>query len=53
MCFVEANNKERNNYVPYDMGIGGGDYIEFSFCMNCGQIAGKWPLPQTEMEQYE
>lgn len=27
-------------YVPYDLGIGGGDYIEFSFCKRCGLIQG-------------
>ena len=38
------------NYVPDDMGIGGGDYIEFTFCLNCGQIQGEFPLETTEYE---
>jgi len=29
---------ELNDYVPTDIGIGGGDYIEFSYCLDCGQI---------------
>lgn len=36
--------------VPHDMNIGGGDYIEFEFCLECGQIQGEFPTPLTEME---
>jgi len=28
------------DYVPGDLGIGGGDYISFSFCRSCGKIQG-------------
>lgn len=35
--------KEFNGYVPDNVGIGGGDYIEFSWCLECGQIQGEWP----------
>ena len=31
------------NEVPRDIGIGGGDYIEFDYCLACGQIQGEWP----------
>lgn len=31
------------SYVPSDLGIGGGDYIEFKLCLNCGQIQDTWP----------
>lgn len=31
-------------YVPDDAGIGGGDYIEFSYCLDCGRIQGDFPL---------
>lgn len=40
-----------NDYVPGDFGIGGGDYIEFLFCMDCGQIQGEFPRPETELER--
>jgi hypothetical protein len=36
--------EEISDYVPRDMGIGGGDYIEFSYCLECGKIQGKFPL---------
>jgi hypothetical protein len=25
-------------YVPTGIGIGGNDYLEFDYCLNCGQI---------------
>jgi len=31
-------------YVPMYMGIGGGDYVEFGYCLNCGQIQGDFPI---------
>lgn len=40
-------------YVPGDWGIGGGDYLEFNYCLDCGQIQGDWPLPETELEAAE
>jgi len=36
--------KEQDGYVPRFLGIGGGDYVEFSYCLDCGQIQGKWPV---------
>lgn len=33
-----------NGYVPDNIGIGGGDYVEFDYCANCGQIQGKFPI---------
>ena len=35
---------EKDGYVPNDIGIGGGDYIEFDYCLKCGQIQGEFPL---------
>jgi hypothetical protein len=32
------------DYVPENLGIGGGDYINFDLCLGCGQIQGKWPV---------
>jgi len=25
-------------YVPHDFNIGGGDYIDFRYCLDCGRI---------------
>ena len=48
VCLHEA---EIDGYLPDDMGIGGGDYIEFDFCLDCGQIAGDFPVKKTEIER--
>lgn len=45
---VSYKEAEIDGYVPDDIGIGGGDYVEFSFCLECGQIQGKFPLPDPE-----
>lgn len=50
MCGVNINDKTAHGYVPSDMGIGGGDYLRFELCLNCGQVQGEFPLPQTELE---
>lgn len=43
-----------SSYVPSDLGIGGGDYIDFKLCLNCGQIQDKFPKtpkPKDENEE--
>lgn len=51
MCFISLpNNKEHDGYVPDDMGIGCGDYLGFSLCLDCGQVQGNWPLPLSKLE---
>lgn len=51
LCFVRVLDEESEGYVPPDMGIGGGDYVRFQWCLDCGQIQGRFPMPKTEMEQ--
>lgn len=32
-------------YVPSDMNINdGGNYVEFKYCLDCGQMVGQWPV---------
>ena len=51
---ISIGNKEESQcYVPRDMNIGGGDYVRFSYCLDCGMIQGNFPLPETELEQKE
>ena len=33
-------NADYDGYVPQDLGIGGGDYIEFEVCLDCGKLQG-------------
>lgn len=51
LCVVEIGDSEHDGYVPDDMGIGKGDYVELKFCLDCGQIQGKFPLPTTKLEE--
>jgi len=41
---------EYSGYVPVGLGIGGGDYVNFCLCLNCGQIQGTFPLPNSSLE---
>jgi hypothetical protein len=50
MACVSIGEKEHLGYMPDDLGVGGGDYISFRVCLNCGIIDGKWPLPISELE---
>lgn len=58
ICTINAKSSDLNNgtildkdfegYVPDGVGIGGGDYIHFSWCLECGQIQGSFPLETPE-----
>ncbi len=50
MCSVDLAGRHLHDYVPRDLGIGGGDDVQFAYCLDCGQIQGKFPLPPTQME---
>lgn len=47
---MQSSEDWSEGYVPHDMGIGGGDYTELAWCLNCGQIQGTFPLPPCELE---
>lgn len=53
MSNVYIEKKSTEGYLPNDLGIGGGDYIDFNFCLDCGQMQGTFPLPITELESSE
>jgi len=40
-CFVRLGEKERQGYLSTGLGVGGGDYVEFTWCLHCGQIQGR------------
>jgi hypothetical protein len=48
MDCVPEGLDDYNGYVPNNMNIGGGDYIEFDYCLNCGQIQGNFPVDLSE-----
>ncbi len=47
---VEMNGAEIDGHIPDDLNIGGGDYIEFDYCLDCGQIQAEFPLPDTSLD---
>lgn len=51
LCYIETGANEHYGYVPMDLGIGGEDYVEFAYCLNCGQIKGNFPLPPAQIEK--
>ena len=58
MCHVEIEDENgyvnsSDDYAPKDMGIGGGDYLRFSYCMDCGSMQGNFPLDETDLEVSE
>ena len=49
-CELPYVGAEHEGYVPSDLHIGGGDYIDFKMCLDCGQVQGNFPLSVTELE---
>lgn len=52
LCYVrrQDTDKEWNGYVPSGIGLGNDeDYIEFDYCLNCGQMQGKFPVAQGKL----
>ena len=49
-CVVVIGDSESDGYVPRGMGIGGGDYVEFRYCLDCGVIVGQFPIPKLDLE---
>lgn len=55
LCCWSIGDKYHDGYVPKDIGFKDkyGDYVEFDYCLDCGQIQGKFPLPLTAIEKGE
>lgn len=51
MCHASIGDMEHEGYVPSDLGVGGGDDLDFELCLDCGQIQGEFPLPITQLER--
>lgn len=46
--FIAPNGTSYEGYVPHNIGVGGGDYVEFEYCLKCGQIQGTFPVKFTK-----
>jgi hypothetical protein len=53
LCYIKFKEKEKGGYVPYDLGIGGEDYIKFSYCADCGMIQDEFPIDQKYLNWLE
>lgn len=51
LCSLSVGGCCHDGYVLSDMGVGSGDYIELSYCLECGQIQDNFPLKPTALEQ--
>lgn len=47
---AEHNDNNYSGYVPGDLGIGSGDYVEFEYCLECGHIQGDFPMQPAKIE---
>lgn len=50
-CMIELWGQRHVGSVPHDMNIGNEEYLEFQYCLHCGQLQGEFPLPTTALEQ--
>ena len=51
LCFATLGTEEKDGYVPCDLGIGGGDYVEIQLCLDCGQLQGKFPIKKNTLKE--
>ena len=50
----DSGECQHNGYVNTpDNELGSGDYIEFKYCLECGQIQHKFPVPSKHEEDIE
>jgi hypothetical protein len=42
--------REYSGYVPFGLNVGGGDYIEMDYCLDCGKIQGKFPIDKKTVD---
>lgn len=51
-CNFSVDYRRKSDYVPRKAGLGsGGDYLQMDYCLNCGQIQGKFPVPILDIEE--
>jgi hypothetical protein len=52
MCGILYHGQERSDYVPAGIGLGNDeDYVEFSYCADCGQMQGEFPIPEQKLKE--
>lgn len=51
MFQFETEGIEYNGYVPINLGVGDGDYIRFSYCLDCGKIQNSFPITNEDVKK--
>lgn len=46
---LQLGDNNCHDYLPDDLGLGGGDYLRFSMCLDCGQVQGQFPVEAESM----
>jgi hypothetical protein len=55
LCYIEyPDGTDHEGYVPKGLNIGGDDFIRINLCLNCGKIAGDFPveIPKKDEDDY-
>lgn len=50
LSYFCLGDTEHDGYFPEGVGLGPGEDIELDYCLDCGQIQGKFPLPLSPIE---
>ena len=51
MCDVQTPGLMHCGYVPSGLNIGSGDYLEFNVCLDCGKLAGTFPITEEAVNE--
>jgi hypothetical protein len=49
MCDLQFQGRYKDGYVPSGLNIGSGDYLEVSFCLDCGKVQGNFPVTDEQV----
>ncbi|MDX2130299.1 MAG: hypothetical protein SFU91_14790 [Chloroherpetonaceae bacterium] len=50
LCVIQFKSKRFLGNLPKEIGIGGGEYLELRFCLQCGRIQNDFPRLHTSLE---
>ena len=51
-CYkIPALGIDKDGYVPYGLGVGGGDYLTVSVCLACGKLQKFTPMTEDEVRE--
>lgn len=51
LCHCYYMDHEKDGYAPELDPVGGGDYIEFDVCLECGQMQGEFPIADEQLKE--